>query len=303
MIPLPTTDLLYEVPLVLEYAGLGRYIAEYFGFMDEPDLSDWRNLVAKMRKTHHATNEINIGVVGKYVELHDAYISVKAALTHAVSQVGCRLNLKWINSGQLEKDQDYRQELMALDGIIVPGGFGPRGIEGMILAAEISMKKQIPYLGLCLGMQTMCIAFARHRLALGGANSTEFDETTPYPIIDLMPDQASISDMGGTMRLGHFPCQLIPGTRAAKAYVGVNHVMERHRHRFEFNNAFRELFQQSGMVFSGISPNGHLIEIAECKDHPFMLGTQNSRVARMRRTHFFWLLLRRSALKIARCRR
>ncbi|MCY4008263.1 MAG: CTP synthase [Anaerolineaceae bacterium] len=274
VIPLPTTDLLYEVPLVLEYAGLGRYIADYFGFNEEPDLSDWRSLVARMRKTQHATNELNIGVVGKYVELHDAYISVKAALTHAVSQIGCRLNLHWINSGQLEKDPDYRQKLMELDGIIVPGGFGPRGVEGMILAAEVALEEQIPYLGLCLGMQTMCVAFARQRLALEGANSTEFDEATPYPIIDLMPDQTRVTDLGGTMRLGHFPCQLIPGTRAAAAYGEENPILERHRHRFEFNNAFRELFQQGGMVFSGISPNGHLIEIAEGKDHPFMLGTQ-----------------------------
>ena len=274
VIPLPTTDLLYEVPLVLEYAGLGNYISDYFGFLEPPNLTDWHNLVSRMRRTQNAANSLNIGVVGKYVELHDAYISVRAALTHAVSEIGLQLNLKWINSGQLEKDPDYRQSLSGLDGIVVPGGFGPRAIEGMILSAEYALKNQIPYLGLCLGMQTMCIGFARSSLSLDAANSTEFDEATPYPVIDLMPDQESISDMGGTMRLGHYPCQLLPGSRTAKAYGDAYIIQERHRHRFEFNNSFREIFQQGGMVFSGISPNGRLVEVVELRDHPFMIGTQ-----------------------------
>ena len=208
------------------------------------------------------------------MELHDAYFSVKAALTHAVSALGFRLHLSWINSGQLEEDTNYRQCLLGLDGIIVPGGFGPRAIEGMVLAAEYAMANDVPYLGLCLGMQTMCIGFARSRLGYVEANSSEFDEATPHPIIDLMPDQEDITDFGGTMRLGHYPCELRAGSLAARAYGAAASVNERHRHRFEFNNAYREPFERGGMSFSGFSPDGRLVEIAELSGHPFMLGTQ-----------------------------
>ena len=274
VIPLPTTDLLYKVPLDLEFAGLGDYIADYFGFANQPELGDWRALVARMKRSQRAANELHIGVVGKYVELQDAYISVKAALTHAVSALGFRLQLSWINSGQLEEDADYRRRLLGLDGIVVPGGFGPRAIEGMVLTAEYAMTNDVPYLGLCLGMQTMCIGFARSLLGYEGANSSEFDEATPHPIIDLMPDQENIRDLGGTMRLGHYPCELLPGSLAARAYGAAASVNERHRHRFEFNNAYRESFERGGISFSGVSPDGRLVEIAELSRHPFMLGTQ-----------------------------
>ena len=274
VIPLQTTDLLYAVPLELEDAGLGEYIADYFGFVQEPRLDEWRAMVAHMQNSRsESAPELNIGIIGKYVELQDAYYSVKEALAHAASKLGFRLSLQWINSGYLEGQQNYPEGLEGLDGIIVPGGFGPRAVEGMVLAADYAMSRELPYLGLCLGMQAMCISHARSRLGLAHANSTEFDELTPHPVIDLMPEQEKITDMGGTMRLGHYPCVLKPGTNAALAY-GAETIHERHRHRFEFNNAYREAFEQSGMQFSGTSPDGLLVEIAELCGHPFMLGTQ-----------------------------
>lgn len=269
VIPLVTVDLLYDVPLMLEDAGLGDYLVEQLQLdAVKPSLSEWRRMTSRM---HAASNPVRIAVVGKYVELHDAYMSVKEALFHAAVAHDARLQIEWVYSGDLEKDKGW-DRLSEVDGIVVPGGFGDRGIEGKILAARYARERKIPYLGLCLGMQVMCIEFARHVLDYEGANSTEFD-VTEYPVIDLMSEQRGITEMGGTMRLGVYPCKLLPGSIAARAYQA-DLVHERHRHRFEFNNAYRVPFEQHGMVFSGVSPDARLVEIAELKDHPFMLGSQ-----------------------------
>ncbi len=272
VIALVTTDLLYEVPLVLEESGLGDYLVEQLQLegLTAPLLDDWRVMTQRMRSPQ---GKVRIAVVGKYVELHDAYISVKEALFHAASASGCRLEVDWVYSGDLEKDKGW-DVLAEVNGIVVPGGFGERGIEGKILAARYARQNRIPYLGLCLGMQVMCLDFARNVMELDNANSTEFDSTTEHPVIDLMLEQRGITDLGGTMRLGLYPCQLKPGTHASHAYQGQSVVHERHRHRFEFNNAFRQTFEEHGMVFSGISPDGQLVEISEIEDHPFMVGSQ-----------------------------
>ena len=271
VIPLVTTDLLYEVPLMLEDAGLGDYLVEQLQLdvSTPPDLDDWRAMIEQMRS---ASKTVRIAVVGKYVELHDAYMSVKEALFHAASASNCRVQVEWVYSGDLEKEKQW-DRLEQVDGIIVPGGFGQRGIEGKISAARFARERQIPYLGLCLGMQVMCIEFARTVLGLEAANSSEFDNT-PHPVIDLMVEQRGITDMGGTMRLGLYPCRLIAGSVASRAYGGVTEVQERHRHRFEFNNAYRAVYEKQGMLFSGLSPSGDLVEIAEIQGHPFMVGSQ-----------------------------
>jgi CTP synthase len=212
-------------------------------------------------------------VVGKYVELHDAYMSVREALFHAASHNNQRIEIEWVNSGDLERDKGW-DKLEDVDGIVVPGGFGERGVEGKVLAARYARERKIPYLGLCLGMQVMCIEFARNVMGLEDATSTEFSISTPHPVIDLMLEQRDITDMGGTMRLGIYPCQLEPGTRTAEAYAPAAQIEERHRHRFEFNNLYRARFEQHGMTFSGLSPDGNLVEISEIKDHPFMIGSQ-----------------------------
>ncbi len=271
VIPLLTTDLLYEVPLVLEDAGLGDYIIEHLNLQaGKPDLDDWRKMIRRMRS---AKEVVHIGVVGKYVELHDAYMSVKEALFHAATAHDRRLEIHWIYSGDLEKDKGW-DELERMDGIVVPGGFGYRGVEGKILAAQFARQRKIPYLGLCLGMQVMSIEFARNVLELEDANSAEFETGTEHPVIDLMLEQRHITDMGGTMRLGIYPCKLTPGSVAARAYGAVSEVEERHRHRFELNNTYRTLFEQNGLRCTGISPDGQLVEIAEIEGHPFMVGSQ-----------------------------
>jgi CTP synthase len=272
VIALETTDLLYDVPLRLEDAGLGDYIVRHLQLevKQQPDLREWREMIRRMRSPKHT---VRIGIVGKYVELHDAYMSVKEALFHAASMTDCRLELRWIQSTELEKGR-YWDEMESLDGIIVPGGFGQRGVEGKILAARFARERQVPYLGLCLGMQTMCIEFARNVLDLEDANSSEFEMTGNDAVIDLMLDQRDITDMGGTMRLGIYPCRLLPNTVAAQAYENMAEVQERHRHRFEFNNHYRQRYESKGMRFSGLSPDGRLVEIAEVADHPFMVGTQ-----------------------------
>jgi CTP synthase len=199
-------------------------------------------------------------------------MSVREALNHAGLALGRETEMLWVSSAELEKGKGW-EGLREADGIVVPGGFGSRGIEGKILAAKYARENKVPYLGLCLGMQVMVIEFARHVLGSEEANSTEFDRGTPHPVIDLMPEQRAIADMGGTMRLGLYPCVLQPGTRAAEAY-GLERTEERHRHRFEFNNAYREILSRQGMIYSGISPDGRLVEIAELANHPFMLGSQ-----------------------------
>jgi CTP synthase len=216
--------------------------------------------------------EVTIALVGKYVELKDAYMSVREALKHAGMARGLEVKIEWVHSAELEKGKGW-EVVQAADGILVPGGFGSRGTEGKIQAARYARENKVPYLGLCLGMQLMCIEFARNVLGLEDANSTEFDRSTTHPVIDLMIEQRSITDMGGTMRLGLYPCAIQPKTKAAEVYKEKT-VEERHRHRWEFNNAYKQEFEQAGMVFSGVSPDGVLVEIAEIRDHPYMLGSQ-----------------------------
>ncbi|MGC9468880.1 MAG: CTP synthase [Anaerolineae bacterium] len=267
-----TVDSIYKVPLMLEEAGLGDFVVSKLGLdnaVHPPDLEDWRTAVEKLNQDQPT---VRIALVGKYVELHDAYISVREALTHAGLWSDYEVDIDWIHSEDLEKGRSL-DRLLEADGIVVPGGFGYRGIEGKIVAARTARENKIPYLGLCLGMQVMCIELARHILDSDAPNSTEFEPKTPHPVISLMPDQHAIVDMGGTMRLGSYPCELQPGTKAQRAY-GVDTTSERHRHRFEFNNAYREILAEAGMVYSGLSPNGRLVEIAELADHPWMVGSQ-----------------------------
>jgi CTP synthase len=271
VIPLHTVATIYEVPLVLEEAGLGTYLVSRLGLpANPPDLSDWRRLVARIKAPKR---RLPIAIVGKYVELRDAYISVAEALRHAGLHQDVDVDLKWISAEQIERE-GAEPMLDDVYGIVVPGGFGYRGVEGKISAADYARLFGVPYLGLCLGMQCATIAFARHVMGPdSGANSTEFAPNTPNPVIDFMPDQLDITDKGGTMRLGVYPCVLVPGTRAAAAY-GTNMVMERHRHRFEFNNKYRRRLESAGFVISGHSPDGRLVEIIELRDHPWYVGTQ-----------------------------
>jgi CTP synthase len=271
IVPMITTPVLYEVPLLLEKANVGDYILKRLGLeaRQKPDWLEWQQLVEEVKQPKP---QVKVALVGKYVELHDAYMSVREALKHAALHLGVELELVWVHSTDLEKGRNW-EVLKTVDGVIVPGGFGSRGIEGKIQAAHFSRIEKVPYLGLCLGMQLMVIEFGRFILQNELANSTEFDRTTPQPVIDLMPDQKTISDMGGTMRLGLYPCELQPGTLAYQAYEQ-DSVQERHRHRFEFNNAYRDVMREHGMRFSGLSPDGRLVEIVEIEDHPFMVGTQ-----------------------------
>lgn len=271
VIAMPTTSLLYEIPLLLEQSGLAELALEHLGIEArvKPDWREWEELVARERCPRPT---IRIALVGKYVELRDAYMSVREAVRHAALGVGMEAEIIWLHSADLEKGKGW-DELRSAHGIVVPGGFGHRGIEGKIQAARFAREEKVPYLGLCLGMQVMVIEFGRHVLGTEEANSTEFDPNTSHPVIDLMPEQHGIGEMGGTMRLGLYPCALGRGSKAAAAY-GAPVVEERHRHRFEFNNTYRDLLGGKGMRFSGLSPDGRLVEIAELDDHPFMLGSQ-----------------------------
>ena len=270
VIPLPTVDTIYEVPLILENEGLGQLVVDKLSLKaHQTDLSQWQELVRCLNTPHEP---VNIALVGKYVELKDAYFSVREALHHAALYHDRDVNLLWVPSEALEGD-DSDALLRSAQGIIVPGGFGDRGIEGMLKAVSYARNNEIPYLGLCLGMQVMVIEFARSALGLTGANSTEFDASTPYPVIDLLPGQKEIESKGGTMRLGNYPCKLVDGSHAASAY-GQELVNERHRHRYEFNNQFRAQLQEAGMIYSGLSPDGRLVELCELANHPWMVSCQ-----------------------------
>ena len=271
VVPMVTSDVLYEIPLLLERAGVGDYLVEKLNMKAtrQPDMKPWEKLVERVRKPKPT---VKVALVGKYVELQDAYMSVREALNHAALANDLEVDIGWVHAADLEKDRGW-DVIQKADAILVPGGFGSRGIEGKIMAARYARERKVPYLGLCLGMQVMCIDFARNVLNHEDANSSEFDRSTEYPVIDLMLEQRSITDMGGTMRLGLYPCQLQNDTKAAAAYQ-VDEVEERHRHRFEFNNAYKQDFEKAGMVFSGMSPDGKLVEIAELRDHPFMVGSQ-----------------------------
>jgi CTP synthase len=269
VIGMTTAETIYEVPLMLEEAGLGRLVAKQFGLNDEPDLVEWRKLVDRIKAPRDV---IRIALVGKYVELHDAYMSVTESLKHAGWHNDVNIEVVWLNSETL-LPEELEKELRKVSGILVPGGFGPRGIEGKITAAKFAREKRIPYLGICYGLHMAVIEVARNLLGLEGANSTEIEPSTPHPVIDLMPDQHGV-DMGGTMRLGLWPCKMEPGSVAADAFA-VETVYERHRHRFEVNNAYRQRLDDAGLIVSGASPDGQLAEVMEIRDHPFFVGIQS----------------------------
>lgn len=267
---LPTLDSVYKVPLYLEENGVGKIVTRALGLPDrEVDLSWWRR-IADLEE--HEEPAVEIAVVGKYVELHDSYLSVAEALRHAGFHHGRKVRLKWISSEQIE--EEGAEKLLAdVSGVVVPGGFGERGVEGMVAAARYARENSLPYLGLCLGMQVMVIEYARNVLNLDKASSLEFDSESPDPVINLMEDQEGLEDTGGTMRLGQYPCVLREGTRARDAY-GDDLVSERHRHRYEYNNDYRLQFEEAGLIASGTSPDDSLVEISEVHGHPFMLGSQ-----------------------------
>ena len=271
VIPLVTADLLYEIPLVLEQSRVADILLERLELEPKqaPKLQGWNTMVAELRREKPS---VKVGLVGKYVELHDAYLSVREALNHAALYYGVSVDLQWIPSTDVERN-DGKQLLTDLDAIIVPGGFGSRGVEGKVLTAQHARENKVPYLGICLGLQVMMIDFARNVLNLKNADSYEFDKLTPDPVINLMLDQRGLDQLGGTMRLGLYPCQILPGSKAAELYK-TDLIHERHRHRYEFNNDYRQQFENAGMVFSGISPDGVLVEMAELSDHPFMMAAQ-----------------------------
>ncbi|WP_422485098.1 CTP synthase [Gudongella sp. DL1XJH-153] len=264
------SDSIYNVPRMMEEQGLGKLVERKLGLQcKEVDLSSWDNLVNKMGKIDKTTR---IALVGKYVELKDSYLSVYEALTHGGIANGTDVQIDWINAENLN-DQNAEIILGKADGILVPGGFGHRGIEGKISAIRYAREKRIPYLGLCLGMQLACVELARNKAGLYGAHSTELDENTPHPVIYIMPDQKNVRNIGGTLRLGSYPCQLGQGTRAREIY-GSDIITERHRHRYEFNNEYRNVLEEAGMIFSGLSPDNSLVEVVELKDHPWFVAVQ-----------------------------
>ena len=261
---------LYDIPLVLHDEGLDDYVCRMLGLdQHEIDLEPWKEIVAKVEA---ATSPVRIGLIGKYVSLPDAYLSVVESLNHGGLHHGGDVQIEWIQAEEVE-GLLAAGRLKDLDGIVIPGGFGERGVEGKIAAAAYAREFDVPCLGLCLGMQVMTIEYARNALNLAGANSTEFDSRTPHPVIDLMESQRDVTDMGGTMRLGAYVAQLLPGSQVAQAY-GKETVSERHRHRYEFNPKYRSRFEDSDLVLSGESPDGRLVEFIELKNHPFWVATQ-----------------------------
>ena len=263
---------IYEVPLLLQQEGLDRIALQKLGLEDRPcDMEEWTSMVDRILS---AEKQVDIALVGKYVELHDAYLSVAEALSHAGFAFGTKVNIHWINSEELEDHLDTLDEVFGgVGGIIVPGGFGSRGIEGKIASIRWAREHKVPFLGLCLGMQCAVIEFARHVCGMTDANSSEIAPDCAYPVIDLMADQEDITDKGGTMRLGLYPCKLAAGTKA-RALYGEEIVYERHRHRYEVNNEYREAMAKHGLVFSGTSPDERLVEMIELSDHPFFMATQ-----------------------------
>ncbi|QKG85751.1 CTP synthase [Kroppenstedtia pulmonis] len=263
-------ETLYEVPLMLQSEGLDQIVIKHLGLQcDEADMTEWVTLVNKVKNLSH---RVRIAIVGKYVALRDAYMSVVESLNHAGFYNDTEVDIIWVNAEDINRDNVSRL-LQDADGIVIPGGFGDRGVEGKVEAIRFAREQKVPMFGICLGMQMACVEGARHLLGLEGANSSEFDPETPHPLIDLLPEQKDIEDLGGTMRLGLYPCKLLPGSIAQKAY-GNGLIYERHRHRYEFNNEYRELLMEAGYVFSGTSPDGRLVEIVELKDHPWFLGSQ-----------------------------
>ena len=270
VIPLATVDNVYEVPLILEDAGLGDILLDALALKAQPrDMADWAAMVDRMNTLQE---KVSIALVGKYVEYPDSYISVKEALRHAGLFHDRDVEVQWIHSEDVER---YGPDALLGDacGIVVPGGFGPRGVEGMIETARYAREHQVPYLGLCLGLQVMVIEWARNKLGLTNAHSSECDPDTPHPVIHIMPEQRSVTSLGGTMRVGAYPCIPLENTLTMESYQQPA-VTERHRHRFELNNSYRESLENSGLIFGGLSPDGNLVEVSEVKDHPFMVGVQ-----------------------------
>ncbi|MED0685690.1 CTP synthase [Anoxybacillus ayderensis] len=263
-------DTLYAVPLMLQEQKLDQIVCEHLKLKcNEADMTEWIALVEKVR---NLSNKTTIALVGKYVELQDAYISVVEALRHAGYAFDADIDIRWINSEHVNRD-NVAQLLQGVNGILVPGGFGDRGIEGKIEAIRYAREQRIPFLGICLGMQLASVEFARHVVGLKDAHSAEINPNTPHPIIDLLPEQKDIEDLGGTLRLGLYPCKLVEGTKAYEAYQD-EVIYERHRHRYEFNNEYRTMMEENGFVFSGTSPDGRLVEIIELKDHPWFVAAQ-----------------------------
>lgn len=267
-----TCSTIYEVPLMMQDEGLDSIVVNKLNLPDRPaDMEDWKKMVHKIL---NPKKEVTVALVGKYVALHDAYLSVVEALSHAGVADETKVNIKWVDSEEVEalgiKVEDIYKDV---DGIIVPGGFGYRGVEGKIKTIQYARENKVPYFGLCLGMQTAVMEFARHVAGLEGANSTEFDAETKYPVIDLMADQVDVDKKGGTMRLGLYPCKTATGTKVCEAY-NEDLIYERHRHRYEFNNEFRQRLTDAGLVISGTSPDDRLVECIEVPDHPWFVGVQ-----------------------------
>lgn len=263
-------EVLYEVPLMLENEGLADIVCKRLGLIcGEPDLKEWEDMVKKQKSL---SNTVTIALVGKYVELHDAYLSVVESLKHGGIANASEVNIKWVNSEHLCED-NINECLQDADGILVPGGFGDRGVEGKILAAKYARENRVPYFGICLGMQMAVVEFARNVAGMEGAHSSEFDEKSKYPVIDLMPEQRDIDEKGGTMRLGLYPCKIKENSKALSIYEeGL--IYERHRHRYEVNNEFKEALVAKGLIVSGVSPSGKLVEMVELPDHPWYVGVQ-----------------------------
>ena len=265
-----TLDSLYEAPLMLEKSGFSGIVCRELGLdTPEPDLREWEALAESI---HGRNKNVTIGLVGKYVQLHDAYLSVAEALAHAGFALNAHVDIQWIDSEEITAE-NVAEKMRGISGIIVPGGFGDRGIEGMILAAQYARENRIPYFGICLGMQIAVIEFARNAAGIPDACSGEFHDPSEHKVIDFMPGQSDEVNKGGTLRLGSYPCRIVPGTLMEKCYA-VPEIRERHRHRYEFNNLFREVLTDAGLVISGISPDGSLVETVEIKDHPFYIGVQ-----------------------------
>ena len=261
---------IYEIPLSFQKQGLDDYVLHKLNIQAPvADMTEWQAMIDRANNLQH---RVKIAIVGKYVQLHDAYLSVSESLKHAGYAANSDIDIRWVNSEYL-CEENLLEELGEVDGILVPGGFGGRGIEGKIMAAKYARENKIPYFGICLGMQIAVIEFARNVCGLDGANSVEWEETTKHPVIHLMPDQSGVVNMGGTLRLGNWPCKLMDGTKTKEVYKA-DSVLERHRHRYEVNNKYRQTMEEHGAIFSGLSPDDYLVEITELKDHPWFVGCQ-----------------------------
>ena len=267
-----TVDTLYEAPIMLEKNNFSEVVCRELQLdLPEPNLTEWNEMLERVKGCKH---DLKIGLVGKYVKLHDAYLSVAEALRHAGYENSATVDIEWIDSEQIDA-KNVEEKLSGLDAIVLPGGFGVRGVEGMIQTAKFARERKIPYLGLCLGMQIAVIEFARNAAGLFGANSGEFDEGSPHKVIDFMPDQYAGIQMGGTMRLGSYPCKVVEDSLLYHCYQK-DLINERHRHRYEFNNDYRERLTDAGLILSGTSPDSRIVETIELKpeDHPFYIGVQ-----------------------------